>query len=76
MYGTPRSAKWTPEQDVLLTEALRKRTSLQRLVVRFNRSAGTIKARAAELGLEIPKPVRAPREDTRSKARWAAAKPR
>jgi hypothetical protein len=76
MYGMPRSPKWTPEQDALLVEAVGKKTSLQRLVVRFGKPAGAIRSRAKELGLEITKLARAPKENTKPKSRWAASKPR
>ena len=66
-------SKWTPEEDALLTEALRKKTSIQRLAVRFNKSCSSIKTRAIELGLEVPKPVQAPKEQAESK-RWVPSK--
>ena len=66
---------WTPETDALLIEALRQNTSLQRLVVRFKKSAGSIRARANDFGLKLPIRARAPKEQTEEK-RWVASKPR
>lgn len=69
---TGRKKVWTPEQDEQLRAALASATSVQRLAIRFQRSASSIKAHAKELGLTLPS-VQKLRETT-APQRWVARK--
>ena len=51
---TARKNGWTPEMDELLKIAVENFVSVQRLSVRFNRSEGSIKSHASDLGLILP----------------------
>lgn len=55
----PRKS-WTDDEDEALRKAVAEGVSLQRLAVRFSRPQGSIKQRAAALGIEIRPMTRLP----------------
>ncbi len=69
---TARKNGWTPELDEQLKNAVENFVSVQRLSVRFNRSEGSIKSHASDLGLVLPTTQRF--RERIAASRWVARK--
>jgi hypothetical protein len=54
---------WTEHEEAALKQAIQENVSINRLTVRFKRSASGIQGRARALGLEIAQASRLPRKD-------------